>query len=217
METAEKKAIVKEIGSLEDRHCVGCLQIKKWKKTHGHYQAPKMCGTECEVGKRIRKLGDYISYGRPTTVARDLTEDVYQDHKEEGLTDTEIIKLHGCGTKTLKVRKKHWGLTKDNLKWSKLSVDEYMQMRDDGISDELICYKLKWSPNTLKKFKERHGITTEPVHWVKYTQEGKEITFELYQQQRGNFKTDKALCKHWGITTSKMDRLKKRWREDGLL
>lgn len=218
MTALKKREVILQIRDIEESNCVGCEKVKKWKKDLGNYQGSVKCMTDCAIGKQLQRLGDVLTYGRPTKAARELTDDKYLEHRDDqGMTDVEICKMYEIGSKTLKDRKRHWGLTKDQEKWTKLPVADYMQMREDGLSDELICMRLSWDRKTMDKFKKRHDIKLKPLHHVTHTEDGHEITPELYHKDIQIHQTDRALAEAWGVNISTFERIKRKWREGGLL
>lgn len=213
-----KKEIMIEIRDIEEKYCVDCPLIAQWRKDHGNYKAPLMCMTECKTGKRLQKLGDILTYGRPTRTARDLTEERYLELHEKGMTDAQIVKEYGIGSKTLKDRKRHWGIKHCEEKWTTLPLRKYKEYRSEGLSDVFICMILKWDPKTMIKFKKKHGLVNmRPLHHVTHTEDGREITPQLYKEDIKIHKTDIALSEAWGMNISTFQRAKRKWREDGLL
>jgi hypothetical protein len=214
----DRKKTIIEIRELEENHCIGCELKNEWRRDVGNYKASVMCVTECKIGKKIHQLGDILTYGKPTTKARDLTEEVYLEMHESGKTDKEICEHFGIGSKLLKDRKRHWKIKHCHEKWTQLSVKQYKKYRAEGISDELVCQLLKWDRKTLHKFKERNGlIGMRPLHHVTHTEDGREMTAALYKQDIQTYKKDSVLSAAWGVNISTFERIKRRWRERGEL
>ena len=133
----KRAEILQKSAELIDENCKGCT---KWKESgcqqKHHRAAQEYCEQKCEIGKKLMELGDFLTYGRPSKVARDLTKEVYMEEKENGLHDRQIQKKYKISNKALWKRKTFWGLITDVTKSKRhlITKKKYLEMKDDDYS-----------------------------------------------------------------------------------
>lgn len=214
--TVDRHQILKETADLFDRDCKGC---KKWMEAANqkhHRQAQDYCETKCSTGKRLLELGDFLTYGNPTRVARDLIKEVYQEEQELGLLDKDIIKKYKISKKGLWKRKVFWGLVTDKNK-SKLHLitkQHYLFLKSEKKQpDWFICGKLGIHISTLKSYKRDWGVMNlYDVNTITEGPNGEEISFDSYMYYKSQGWTDSRLVVHWQISRTTMLRKKNAWR-----
>lgn len=118
--------IVKRINDLEDRHCETCDRPKR--------KLSNYCATQCEVGKKIKVLGDHllektnserkkkaerVKKVSQAAVNVEVSKEKYLSLKELELSDYKIASKFGITPAKLSSYKKGWGLEGFSLKKGK--------------------------------------------------------------------------------------------------
>ncbi|MEI4615435.1 zinc-finger domain-containing protein [Bacillus cereus] len=73
MKKSKNKYIRIQILNLQDEHCMGCQKISAYRKS-GNCKT-SWCADNCEIGKRIKQLGDTLLEGRNETMAEQRAEE----------------------------------------------------------------------------------------------------------------------------------------------
>jgi hypothetical protein len=214
----ERSQILSETAKLFDENCKGCKKWTEAAKQKHHKKAQEYCERQCEIGKRLLELGDYLTYGHPSKVARDLIKEVYQEERDAGLLDKDIIQKYKISAKVLWLRKKFWGLSIDqSSKMDLISKDQYLQWKDEGLSDEYIAKKVGIFITTLKRYKNRWGIkhSAADINAIKEGPNGEEISAHTYLAYKDKDWTDDQILEHWLIGRTTLQRKKRAWRMAG--
>jgi hypothetical protein len=208
--------ILKETADLFDANCVGC---KKWEiaaKQKHHKKAQEYCERQCDIGKRLMDLGDFLTYGRPTKTARDLIKEVYLEEREKGLFDKEIQKKYKINHAALVFRKRHWGLIKNKSKRHLITKEQYLIFKAQRLSDEWICKKVGIHPSTLGEYKKSWEVKAGPdLNAIQEGPNGEEISAVTYLKYKGRGWSDDMIINHWMIGRTTLQRKKRAWRKAG--
>lgn len=212
----EKGEILDQIGDIYDEHCKGC---EKWRVAAPYKHSSKaddFCNNKCNIGKRMQKLGDYLTYGRPTKVGRSLTKDVYLQETKNGLTDEQIAEKHGMTVHPLVFRKRYWKLSK-GPKRVDLTKESYQEMKSQGLPDSYIAKKVGLHPSKLSERRAGWGISADPkkVNLVERGENGEDINHDSYLSHKAAGLTDHEICELWGLGRVSLQRRKRNWRECG--
>lgn len=113
MDKEPRIKIIQKIGQLEDQHCETCTL----QKTHGNYA--RYCSNRCEIGKKIKNLGDQLLKVRqaketgvkelPKINSKDFSETLYNELKAEGHSNKEIAEMVNKSEAWIYGQKKLWG------------------------------------------------------------------------------------------------------------
>ncbi|MEN3132949.1 zinc-finger domain-containing protein [Bacillus cereus] len=110
---SEKQSIRIQILNLQDKHCVGCAKVPTYRKSGN--RKTSWCTENCEIGERIKRLGDQLLEGRTENMAEERNWDQLCEKAEK-----------------LRVEKLSWAKIADRLGVSESALYHNIAKRREG-------------------------------------------------------------------------------------
>lgn len=136
-----RKQIIYRIGDLCEKHCDSCKKIPMARSSS---KGIAWCGKNCDIGKELKKLGEQLDKTvnprrEPETMSSRgvLTQESYEQAKEEGLTEKEVAKAFGISVGTLWNRKNVWNINNHDEKLVKKQTTPKKKKRKAAESTSL--------------------------------------------------------------------------------